>query len=106
MIHPRIDATPEQIEQFCQKWGILRMELFGSVLRDDFDDQSDIDVLVTFADGRGTRLRELLDMEDELQAIFGRPVDLVKRRLVEESANWIRRASILDAARPIYAQAG
>ncbi len=106
MVHPRIDATPEQIEQYCRKWGIVRLELFGSVLRDDFDGQSDIDLLVTFAEGHGTRLRELLDMEEELQALFGRPVDLVKRRLVEESPNWIRRSSILESARPIYAQTG
>ena len=105
-VHPRLNVTHEQIARFCEKWKITRLELFGSVLRDDFDEESDIDVLVTFAEGAGTRLRELLDLEEELQALLGRPVDLVKRRLVEQSQNWIRRSSILDSAEPIYAQAG
>ena len=105
-VHPRLDVTREQIEQFCRKWKIVRLELFGSVLRDDFDAESDIDVLATFADEREIRLRDLLDMEEELQSLFGRKVDLIKRHLVEESPNWIRRRSILESAQPIYATSG
>ena len=99
------DLTPEQIEAFCKKWQITRLELFGSVLRDDFDEKSDIDLLATFV-GRGpSRIGAILDMEEELQALLGRPVDLVKRHLVEESPNWIRRRAILESARLIYAAA-
>lgn len=104
-VHPRLNVTPEQIEAFCKKWQITRLELFGSVLRDDFDDDSDIDLLATFV-GRGpSRIGAILDMEEELQALLGRPVDLVKRHLVEESPNWIRRRAILESARLIYAAA-
>jgi uncharacterized protein len=102
-IHPNVAVTPEQIAEFCQKWKITRFELFGSVLRDDFDADSDIDVLVTFAPGAGNRLSEILDMEDELRCLFGRRVDLIKRHLIEENPNWIRRKSILGSARQIYA---
>lgn len=102
-IHANVTVTPAQIAEFCQKWKITRFELFGSVLRDDFDADSDSDVLVTFAPGAGTHLRELLDMEDELRCLFGRPVDVIKRHLIEESRNWIRRRSILSSARPVYA---
>jgi len=99
----RLHVTEDQIAAFCRKWKIERLELFGSALRDDFDEQSDVDVLVTFDDDRQVGLRELLDMEEELQQLFARKVDLIKRHLVEESPNWIRRASILDSARLVYA---
>lgn len=98
----RLHVTEEQIAAFCRKWQIVRLELFGSALRDDFDDQSDVDALVTFA-GRRAGLRDLLDMEEELQRLFGRKVDVIKRHLVEESPNWIRRTRILKSAREVYA---
>ncbi len=99
----RLHVTNDQIAAFCRKWQIVRFELFGSALRDDFDDESDVDVLVVFADKRPVGLSDLLDMEEELQVLFGRKVDLIKRHLVEESRNWIRRRSILESARLIYA---
>lgn len=99
----RLHVTEERIAAFCRKWEIVRFELFGSVLRDDFDAQSDVDVLVTFAVHRQAGLHDLLDMEDELQRLFGRKVDLIKRHLVEESPNWIRRTRILNSARVVYA---
>ncbi len=102
-VHPRLNVTREQVEQFCRKWQIVRLELFGSVLRDDFGEQSDIDVLVTFAEGTTRRIANYLDMEEELATLFGRRVDLVERHLVETSPNWIRRRRILESARPVYA---
>lgn len=63
------------------------MDLFGSVLRDDFGRESDVDVLVTFAPSATRTLADLLRMEDELRALFGRRVDLVMRELVEQSEN-------------------
>ena len=104
-VFSRLRVTDDQIAAFCRKWQILRFELFGSVLRDDFDAESDVDVLVTFDLLRVVRLDDLLDMEDELQALFGRKVDLIKRHLVEESPNWVRRRSILGSAREVYAAA-
>jgi len=104
-VHPRLPATYEQVEAFCQKWQITRFELFGSVLRDDFDSKSDVDVLVTFADGARVRFGDLLDMEEELREMFGRPVDLVERKAIERSPNWIRRRRILESAEPVYTAA-
>ena len=100
---PNLRATPEQIAEFCRKWKITRFELFGSVLRDDFDDRSDIDVLATFEDEQRLRIRDFLDMEAELHQLFGRKVDLIERRLIEGSRNWIRRRNILNSAQLVYA---
>ena len=102
----RLPVTQAQIDAFCRKWRVARFELFGSVLREDFDAASDVDVLVTFAGELRVGLRDLLDMEEELEMLFGRKVDLIKRHLVEESPNWIRRNRILQSARLIYASPG
>lgn len=102
-IHPNVGVTREQIAAFCEEWKITQFGLFGSVLRDDFGPESDVDVLASFAPGAGPKLRALLDMEDELARMFGRHVDLVERRLVEQNANWIRRRNILSTARRVYA---
>ena len=76
--------------------------LFGSVLEDGFGAESDVDVLVTFSPQAEWDLFDATRMEDELEAIFGRHVDLVTRRAIEDSPNWIRRAAILRSAVPIY----
>jgi len=102
-IHPNVAVTQEQIAGFCRKWQITRFELFGSVLRDDFDAESDIDVLVTFAPEVHLRISDLVNMEEELGTMFGRSVDLVERPLIEASPNWIRRRNILKSARAVYA---
>ena len=102
-IHPNVEVTHEQIAAFCQKWQIVEFELFGSVLSDDFRPDSDVDVLVTFAPGSAHRLRDLLAMEDELQLLFRRNVDLVKRKLVEDNPNYITRNNILRSAQRIHA---
>jgi predicted nucleotidyltransferase len=101
----RLGVSQSDILAFCRKWNIARFEVFGSVTRDDFDDASDVDVLVTFSDEQRVRLHDLVEMESELATLFGRGVDLVKRRLIEESRNWIRRRAILDGARLLYAAA-
>ena len=102
-IHPNVDVTLEQIAAFCRKWHIVQFELFGSVLRDDFRPDSDIDVLVTFAPGMGGTLYNLVDMEDELKTVFGREVDLLQRPVIEKSANYIRRRNILNSTKRVYA---
>jgi hypothetical protein len=102
-VFQRLGVTQAQIQAFCERWNVARFELFGSVLRDDFDSESDIDALVTFGEGAQPGLDGLLDMEEELQSLFGRRVDLIKRRLVESSPNYIRRRRILESAVPIYA---
>ncbi len=98
-----ITIPEDQIRASCERWGDVELALFGSVLRDDFRPDSDIDVLVTFATGAGNSLREYLDMKAELAAILGREVDLVNREAILESRNGLRRKRILGSARTVYA---
>ncbi len=71
----RIDADPERIAAFCRKHRIRRLAFFGSVLRDDFTPESDVDVLVEFEPGQEPGLA-FFAMEEELSRILGRRVDL------------------------------
>jgi hypothetical protein len=100
---PPVPISAEQIAAFCRKWGVSSLALFGSVLRADFrHDESDVDVLVTFVPESRPSLFDMITMRRELEAIFGRSVDLVERRLIEQSDNWIRRKHILESAEIIY----
>ncbi len=99
--HIAIDE--QRLRQFCRDWQVAELSLFGSVLRADFGPESDVDVLVTFDVAAHPSLTSLLQMEEELASMLGRKVDLVTRRSVEESANYIRRKAILGSAEPIYA---
>ena len=98
----KIPIDRDKTAEFCRRWKITEFALFGSVLRDDFRPDSDVDVLVTFAPDAEWSLFDHLDMEEELSVILGRKVDLVSRRAIERSDNWIRRKSILSTAEPIY----
>lgn len=98
-----IDLPIEAIRQYCQKWHIQEFALFGSILRDDFHEDSDIDVLVTFAQDFRYTLFDLVHMTNELEGILGRRVDFIDRRAVEQSANYLRRREVLNTARVIYA---
>jgi predicted nucleotidyltransferase len=94
----RIVPDRERLTAFCQRWRIAELAFFGSVLRDDFRPDSDVDVLVTFAPDARRGLLDFVAMQDELSTILGRQVDLVSRRAVEHSGNWIRREAILGRA--------
>ena len=91
----------DKIAEFCRRWKISRLELFGSALRADFRPDSDVDFLVSFAPGSGWSLFDLVEMEMELSQLLGRKADLVPRVSIERSHNWIRRKAILESARPI-----
>ncbi len=97
-----IDRIKDQIAAFCRKWSIIEFSLFGSVLRNDFNTTSDIDVLVSFEDKSSWSLSDLVTMQEELRDIFGRDVDLVERQSVEHSENYIRRRHILESLEPVY----
>ena len=99
----QIDVPKERIAAFCRKWKITELALFGSVLREDFRSDSDVDVLVTFSSDSDWEIEHLLDMKEELEGLFGRAVDLVEKRLVEESRNYIRRKHILSHMEAVYA---
>ena len=95
-------TDPQKVKDFCTKWKISEFALFGSVLREDFRPDSDIDVLVTFAPDGEWSIFDLVEMEDELKIIFDRDVDLVLRPSIERSKNIYRRDHILNSARTVY----
>lgn len=98
----KIDLPKDKIADFCKKWKVHEFALFGSVLRDDFRPDSDVDVLVDFEPDARRSLFDLGTMVDDLQKIFGREVDLLTRKAVEQSRNYIRRKEILSSVEVIY----
>ncbi len=96
----------DAIAQFCQRWKVRELALFGSVLRADFRPDSDVDVLVTFADDAEWGLLAHAQMQQELAALLQRPIDLISRRALEQSPNWVRRDTILNTAQVIVSPDG
>jgi len=96
----RIAIDRGRIADLCRKWQVTELALFGSVLRDDFGPDSDVDVLVTFAPGAPWSLFDLVDMMDELEGVLGRKVHLVES---EGMRNPIRRRAILSSREIIHA---
>lgn len=92
-----------RLADFCQRWKVVQLSLFGSVLRDDFRPDSDVDVLVTFSPSARPTLFDLVSMQAELETMFGRSVDLAERESIERSTNDIRRSAILNSGRVLYA---
>ena len=99
----KISLPKRKIQALCKRWNISELAIFGSALREDFTSESDIDILVTFQKGVEWSLIDHIRMEEELSQIIGRPVDLLTRRGVEQSRNWIRREAILSSAEVVYA---
>jgi uncharacterized protein len=97
-----LEISRDKITEFCRRWKIVGLALFGSVLRHDFRPDSDIDVLVSFAPDTSWRFYDLVSMKEELEAMFGRPDGLVEKRLIECSENYIRRKHILNHMATIY----
>ncbi|WP_369408202.1 nucleotidyltransferase family protein [Leptolyngbya ohadii] len=100
LVRERVRASAEEIAEFCQRWKIVEFALFGSVLRDDFRPDSDIDVLVTFAAEDTLTWDDLMKMQEEIEALFGRKVDLVRKKYLK---NPYRRHEILKTQKVIYA---
>lgn len=100
----RMSLSAEELSDFCQRWKITELSVFGSALREDFGGESDIDLLVSFAPDARHGLLSLARMERELEAMTGREVDMMTKRAVEKSHNWIRRRNILSSAMPIFSQ--
>lgn len=100
-IYDRLGITPEQLAEFCQHWQIVELALFGSILRDDFNPNSDVDILVTFQPNHSWGL-EFIQMREQLSTLFNRPVDLMTRNSIVNSHNVLRRQNILNSAEVIY----
>ena len=98
-----IPIPTERLEEFCRRWQIAELRVFGSALRDDFRQDSDLDLLVRFTPDADWSLMDHVAMEEELAGIAGRKVDLVSQRAIERSSNWIRRKAILESAEPYFA---
>ncbi len=102
MISLPIAWPTNEINSFCDRWLVSELSLFGSVLRDDFYADSDIDILIEFASNTHWTLFDRVEMQQELAAVLHRKVDLVRKQTVERSQNPIRRKNILSTARVIY----
>ncbi len=95
--HLTVDT--DWLNEFCRIWKIASLSVFGSALRDDFSPTSDIDLLVAFRPDATWDLWQLGELQDQLEAHFGRPVDLVRP---ENIRNPIKRKRILETQKPIY----
>ncbi len=100
---PRIAIDQNRIIAFCRDWRVSKLELFGSVLRDDFGPESDVDVLVSFEPNSRWSLLDMVDMKAALEAIFDREVDLLTRPAVEASRNPFRKSAILSSVQVLFA---
>ena len=99
----RLQLDRGRIEEFCRRWNVTELALFGSVLREDFGPDIDVDALVAFSPDSHTSLFDLVDMEEELAHIMGRKVDAVCPEGIEHSHNYIRKQAILSSAEVVCA---
>jgi predicted nucleotidyltransferase len=98
-LRPGLAIEDSVLDRFAERWGIRRLALYGSVLRDDFGPSSDIDMLVEFLSGRTPGLLRVAQMELELEAVLGRQVEL---RTYEDLSPFFRD-KVAATARPVYA---
>ena len=101
-IYDRLGITPDRLREFCRRWHVLELALFGSILHPDFREDSDIDILVTFDPNAKMSLLDLVGMQYELEERCDRKVDLLTQQSVANSSNWIRRQHILNTAQVVY----
>ena len=99
-MNPKVQLDLDALAAFCRKWKIRELSIFGSALRDDFGRESDLDFLVSFEPETEFDLFDLVDMKDELEARYGRPVDLVEK---EALRNPWRKREILRTCEVLYA---
>ena len=99
-----ITIPGDRIAAFCVRWQVREMAVFGSYLRDDFRDESDIDLLIAAKPDVKWGLSELSHMTHELVALLGRRVELVERESLEASRNYLIRKHIMATAEPIYVE--
>lgn len=100
MQNTKIRIPRKKIGEFCRHWKVTEFSLFGSVLRDDFRPDSDVDVLVIFAPNAEISLFDLVQMKLDLEKLFHRPVDVIEKDALE---NPFRKREILRTAQVVYA---
>jgi len=103
-MHPDIAGKRAALATLCRRYGVEKLEVFGSAARGgDFDaGGSDADFLVTFTPDVRDDLTTYADFKEALESLLGRPVDLVEREAIERSRNYIRRRRILAEAEPVH----
>ncbi|NOY98758.1 MAG: nucleotidyltransferase [Chloroflexi bacterium] len=102
MVAAQIHLPEKELAAFCKRWKVIEFALFGSAVRDDFSAESDIDVLVKFSSQSEWGLFDHIQMKQDLKTLFGRDVDLITQRALEQSRNDLLRAEILESAKVIY----
>lgn len=101
-LYNRLGITPTELAEFCENAQITELALFGSILREDFRPDSDIDILVTFAPACKIDLLEFVRLEYDLEDWLHREVDLVEKEAVKKDRNWLRRQEILNNYQVLY----
>ncbi len=101
-MNANVQLNREALADFCRRWQIRELSIFGSALREDFGPESDIDVLVEFDPAAQHTLFDMVHMHEQLGEVFGRQVDLVSRRGLQTSKNYLRREAILGSAKVVY----
>ena len=99
MILNGIDISEDFIKSFSKKWKIKEFAMFGSILRNDFDKNSDIDVLLTFSQNAKISLLDFVIMQDELKSVFHREVDIIEKNALN---NPYRKKEIMNNFRVVY----
>ncbi len=103
MIIYKLKIPEEQLRKICEKYLVKELAVFGSVLDENFNDDSDIDLLYTFQDNAEHSLFSKVRIKEEFEKLFGRPVDLISRNAIEKSRNIYKKRAILEHSKVIYA---
>jgi len=98
-----INIPDKKLRLICRKYSIKELSLFGSALRSDFNPDSDLDFLVEFSKDARISLFDLVDLQEELKLLLKREVDILTKKSIEKSRNYIRKKAILENYRVIYA---
>jgi predicted nucleotidyltransferase len=99
-----ISIPEDKIAGFCRRWKASELAIFGSALRDDFSPESDLDLLISFDPDADWGLLDHVQMQQELEELLQRNVDLVSKRAIEQSVNWLRRKEVLTTARVLFSE--
>jgi uncharacterized protein len=98
-----INFQEEQLREICKRYLIRELAIFGSALREDFNEKSDVDLLIEFEPKSGITLFNIVDLKEEFEKLFGRDVDIVSKKAIQRSRNYIKRKVILENLKVIYA---
>ncbi|HAB52697.1 MAG: hypothetical protein A2315_04280 [Ignavibacteria bacterium RIFOXYB2_FULL_35_12] len=97
-----INIQEEQLREICKRYLIRELAVFGSALREDFNEKSDVDLLIEFEPESGITLFNIVDLKEEFEKLFGRDVDIVSKKAIQRSRNHLKRKSILENFKVIY----